>query len=88
MPEPEPQVTEIAPDIYRISGFVSEFNLQFNHFLVKDEEPLLSDTGLGILLRGLLPDLRAELHEVRALGDVTVGRGRGASLERTLWLAR
>ena len=43
---PEPVVTEIAPDIYRISGFVPEINLQFNHFLVKDEEPLLFHTGL------------------------------------------
>jgi flavorubredoxin len=43
---PEPVVSEIAPDIYRISGFVPEINLQFNHFLVKDEEPLLFHTGL------------------------------------------
>jgi flavorubredoxin len=46
MAAPEPVVTEIAPDLYRISGFVPEFNLQFNHFLVKDEEPLLFHTGL------------------------------------------
>ncbi len=38
-------VTEIAPDTYRISVFVPEFNLQFNHFLVKDDEPLLFHTG-------------------------------------------
>ncbi len=38
-------VSEIAPDIYRISVYVPEFNLQFNHFLVKDEEPLLFHTG-------------------------------------------
>ena len=41
-----PQVTEIAPDVYRISVFASQFNLQFNHFLVKDDEPLLFHTGL------------------------------------------
>ena len=46
MSEPQPVVTEIAPDLYRISGFVPEFNLQFNHFLVKDEQPLLFHTGL------------------------------------------
>jgi flavorubredoxin len=46
MAEPEPVVTEIAPDLYRVSGFVPEFNLQFNHFLVNDEEPLLFHTGL------------------------------------------
>ena len=41
------------------------------------------------------PDLRAELHEVRDLGDITLARGRlhgtgagsGASFDRTLWLA-
>jgi hypothetical protein len=41
------------------------------------------------------PDLKAELYEVRALGDMTVARGRlsgtgagsGASFERILWLA-
>lgn len=40
------KVSEIAPDLYRISVFVKEFNLQFNHFLIKDEEPLLFHTGM------------------------------------------
>jgi flavorubredoxin len=39
------KVTEIAPDVYRISIYVPEFNLQFNHFLIKDDEPLLFHTG-------------------------------------------
>jgi flavorubredoxin len=39
-------VTEIAPDVFRICAFVPEFNLQFNHFLVKDDEPLLFHTGM------------------------------------------
>jgi len=39
-------VSEIGPDIYRISEFVPEFQLQFNHFLIKDDEPLLFHTGL------------------------------------------
>jgi flavorubredoxin len=39
-------ITEIAPDIFRISTFVPDFNLQFNQFLVKDDEPLLFHTGL------------------------------------------
>ena len=33
-------VNEIAPDIYRISTYVPEINLQFNQFLVADDEPL------------------------------------------------
>lgn len=40
------RVTEIAPDHYLISIYVSEFNLRFNHFLIKDEEPLLFHTGM------------------------------------------
>jgi flavorubredoxin len=38
-------ITEIAPDVYRISTYVPEFDLQFNQFLVKDDEPLLYHTG-------------------------------------------
>jgi flavorubredoxin len=47
-------VTEIAPDVYRISVYVTRANLQFNHFLVKDDEPLLFHTGL----RGMFPEVR------------------------------
>lgn len=38
-------VSEIASDLYRISVFVPDYNLQFNHFLVRDDEPLLFHTG-------------------------------------------
>jgi flavorubredoxin len=40
------KINEIAPDVYRISVFVPEIHLQFNHFLIKDDEPLLYHTGL------------------------------------------
>lgn len=40
------RVTEIAPDHYSISIYVREFNLRFNHFLIKDDEPLLFHTGM------------------------------------------
>src|SRR5438270_12706888 len=43
------QVSEIAPDMFRISTFVPAFNLQFNQFLVRDDEPLLFHTGLKAL---------------------------------------
>ena len=39
-------ITEIAPDVYRLSIYVPQANLQFNHFLIRDEEPLLFHTGL------------------------------------------
>ncbi len=44
-----PVVTEIAPDIYRICTYIPEIDLQFNQFLVKDEEPLLFHTGMKSL---------------------------------------
>lgn len=43
------QITEIAPDIYRISTFVPEANLGFSQFLVRDDEPLLFHTGMRAL---------------------------------------
>ena len=55
-----PHVTEIAPDIYRICVFHPELNLQFNHFLVKDEEPLLFHTGL----RRMFPEVREGVAKV------------------------
>jgi flavorubredoxin len=42
-------ITEIAPDFYRISTYIPEIDLQFNQFLVKDEEPLLFHTGMKAL---------------------------------------
>lgn len=47
-------VTEIAPDCYRISTYIREIELQFNQFLIKDEEPLLFHTGM----RALFPLVR------------------------------
>ena len=42
-------IHEIAEDVYRIAIYVPEINLQFNHFLVKDDEPLLFHTGLNAM---------------------------------------
>ena len=47
-------ITEIGPDLYRISIYASDFSLQFNHFLVLDEEPLLYHAGL----KGMFAPLR------------------------------
>ncbi len=41
----ETQVTEIAPDIYRMSTYVDGPGLVFNQFLVAADEPLLFHTG-------------------------------------------
>jgi flavorubredoxin len=48
-------ITEVAPDLFRITTFVEPFNLQFSQFLVRDDEPLLFHTGP----RALFPDVKA-----------------------------
>jgi hypothetical protein len=55
-----PKITEIAPDVYRICVFYPEINLQFNHFLVKDDEPLLFHTGL----RRMWPQVREGVSKI------------------------
>lgn len=47
-------IDEIAPDVFRLSVYAPEYDMQFNHFLVRDEEPLLFHTGL----RGMFPALK------------------------------
>jgi flavorubredoxin len=51
------RIDEIATDLYRISLYVPQFDLQFNHFLVRDEEPLLFHTGF----RNTFPAVREAL---------------------------
>ncbi len=38
-------VSEILPDVFRICTYFSQNNLEFNEFLVRDEQPLLYHTG-------------------------------------------
>ena len=40
------QITEIGPDIFKTATFIPEIDLEFNQFLVRDEEPLLYHTGM------------------------------------------
>ena len=42
----ESKVTEIARDVYRISTFNPDFGIQFNQFLIKDDEPFIMHTGM------------------------------------------
>lgn len=58
--------TEIAPDVYRISIFAPWANLQFNHFLVKDDEPLLFHTGL----RGMHAEIREAVSKLIPLSGL------------------
>ena len=47
-------INEIAPDLFRLSIYVPDFDMQFNHFLARDEEPLLFHAGF----KGMFPALR------------------------------
>jgi flavorubredoxin len=47
-------IDEIAPDLFRLSIYVPDYDMQFNHFLVRDEEPLLFHAGL----KAMFPALR------------------------------
>lgn len=53
-------IEEIAPDVYRISIFFPEADMQFNHFLVKDDEPLLFHAGM----RAMFPQVCAAVARV------------------------
>ncbi|MDZ8053892.1 MAG: hypothetical protein RMX68_014730 [Aulosira sp. ZfuVER01] len=53
-------ITEIAPDIYRLSTYEPKIDMQFIQFLVKDEEPLLFHTGL----KGMFPLVRDAVAKI------------------------
>ncbi|WP_299466479.1 MBL fold metallo-hydrolase [uncultured Gimesia sp.] len=40
-----PTINEIAPDVFRLGCYAPALDLQFNYFLVRDDEPLLFTTG-------------------------------------------
>ena len=50
----ETRIDEIAPDLYRLSTYIAKADLQFNQFIVTDDEPLLYHTGM----RGMFPPVR------------------------------
>jgi flavorubredoxin len=54
------KITEISSDIFKISTFIPEVQLQFNQFLIKDEEPLLYHTGM----RGLFPLIKEAVAQI------------------------
>lgn len=60
------KITEIAPDVFRISIYAAWADLQFNHFLVKDQEPVLFHTGL----RGMFPEVREAVSTLINLEDL------------------
>jgi flavorubredoxin len=53
-------VSEVAPDVFRIATYVPEADLEFGQFLVRDEEPLLFETGM----KALFPAVREGVAKV------------------------
>jgi len=58
--------TEIAPDVYRISIYAPWGDLQFNHFLIRDQDPLLFHTGL----RGMFAEVREAVSKLIKLTEL------------------
>jgi flavorubredoxin len=56
------KIAEIAPDTYRISAFHPDYGIEFNQFLVNDDEPSLMHTGF----RKVFP---TTLEAVRSIVD-------------------
>lgn len=54
------RIDEIAPNVFRISVLAPQFNLQFNHFLIRDEEPLLFHAGY----KAMFPELREAVTQL------------------------
>lgn len=53
------QVSEIARDTYRISTFHPDFGIQFNQFLIVDEEPFMMHTGLRQMFSATLEGVKS-----------------------------
>jgi flavorubredoxin len=53
-------ISEIAPDIFRICTYVDDIGMQFNQFLVRDREPLLYHTGM----KAMFPVVRNALAKI------------------------
>jgi len=57
------EISEIKDGIYRISGFVKEYGMTFNQFLINDERPTLIHTGPV----GMYPQIEEKVKQVTPL---------------------
>jgi flavorubredoxin len=82
-------IEEIAPDVYRISTYVPEIDLQFNQFLFKDDEPLLFHTGMNALFPSVLEAVGqlVEPSRIRWIGFSHFEADECGSLNKWLQLA-
>lgn len=53
-------IHEIAPDLFRLSIYAPNLDMQFNHFLVRDEEPLLFHAGY----KRMFPELQEAVRKL------------------------
>jgi flavorubredoxin len=58
-------VTEVAPGVYRVSTFHADVGIQFNEFLVDDDEPFLMHTGLKKMFPVTLEGVSSVLDPAR-----------------------
>jgi len=83
----ETDIAEIAPDIFRLSTFISDANFMFNQCLVRDEEPLLFHAGPRALCP-LITDAVSRLLPVEQLRWITFGHVEADECgSMNLWLA-
>jgi flavorubredoxin len=81
-------IEEIAPDVFRISVHVPEAQMQFNHFLVRDERPLLFHTGYRAMFP-LLVEAVGRLVDPSTLGWIAFSHFEGDECGAlNLWLER
>ena len=82
-------ISEIAPDIFRISVFARAANLQFNHFLVKDDEPLLFHTGLrGMPQKFVKPSQSSSTFPSSAISASAISSQTSAARSKSGWPPR
>ena len=64
------QIDEIVQDVYRLSIYVPDFDMQFNHFLIKDDEPMLYHAGMKQMFPALLEGVKRLIdpRELRWIG--------------------
>jgi flavorubredoxin len=59
-------ISEVAPDVFRLSLYVPEIDMQFNQFLVRDDEPLLFHTGM----KAIFPLVREAVAKIIEPSDL------------------
>jgi flavorubredoxin len=59
------KVTEIAPNVYRISTFHPTYGIQFNQFLINDDEPFLMHTGFKKMFSATLEGVSSIINPER-----------------------